>query len=429
MRSDSRKEKGMALVFALLLAVIIVGALTFGAQLLITSLSESHKQKAIYAQGEAIAKAGIADALSWFRRQQNQPVASGYPVPPGTYPDAAFYPREDTDTIDESTGLVKEELLTPGPPPIYARYEVKRQSVDNYTNPALTDPDAVHDITGQKLQDNKTGEGLVWAIQSTGYVYVKRDDTKKFNESPNEVKGRAIISTEFRRITIQLPTNSAVFIDRGGSGTRLLRVYTGGKVKGGTGAYGAVRRTGNSAYQQTSPSIWGSPSAEYNTSGLNITPERIFGVPADELKLMSDYLVDNVSKLPYAGNKELPAIGIYYIDLPAGQTATFNETYPLNTSGILFVNGNLEIQSYNPGVYFTGVIYVNNGTVTIRGPAVISGTLICNNTGDQYVYIHYTGSTGITEINYDSDIINSVRQQLTQYRENKAMYRVHSVLK
>lgn len=424
LKSNSGNEKGIALIFALLLAVIIVGGLTVGAQLIVTSLRESHKQKAIYAQAEAIAKAGVTDALSWFRRQQSQPVRSGYPVPGGTYPDAAFYPRQDTDTIEESIGLVKEELMI-SDPPVYGRYEVKRQSVDNYVNPSLTDPDAVHDITGQKLQGRYAGEGLIWSIESKGYVFVKRDPAKEYNESPNEILGRATISTEFRRITIQLPTNSAVFIDYGGPSTeneRRLRIFSGAKLKGGTGNYGSTRRTGYGAYVQSGGYV--SSQYNFNTTTLVLDSERIFGVSASELKLMSDYLVSNVSKLPYSAAKELPSIGIYYID----GNATFNSNYPLNTSGILFVNGNLTINSYSPGVYFTGIIYVNNGQVTIYGPALISGALVCNNyPGQQYVYIY--GSTGIAEIDYDPDIINSVRQQLTQYRENKAMYRVHSVLK
>lgn len=422
---DTKNEKGIALLFALLLAVIIVGALAAGATLLVTSLRESHKQKAMYAQGESIAKAGIADALSWFRRQQNQPVRSGYPVPGGTYPDAAFFPRADTDTIDELMGLVREETLTLDPP-IYGRYEVKRQVVDNYANPSLTDADAVHDITGQKIQGSYAGEGLVWSVESKGYIFAKRDATKKYNESPNEILGHATISTEFRRITVQLSVNAAVYLYYPGtSGARRLRIYNNGKVKGGSSAYGAAKRSTVAAYVESGGYISGTPGTYYNSATLNITPDRIFGVPASELKLMSDYLVSDVSKLPYNAAKELPSIGIYYID----GNATFNSDYPLNTSGILFVNGNLTINSYSPGPYFTGVIYVNNGTVTIYGPALISGILICNNTGNQYVYINYTGSAGTTEINYDADIINSVRQQLTQYRENKAMYRVHSVLK
>ena len=421
-----KNEKGIALLYSLLLSVIIMAALAVGAQLIVTSLRESHKQKAIYAQGEAIAKAGIAESLSWFRRQQKQPIAVGYPVV-GTYPDSAFHPRENTDTLEESVGLVGEivldEILS-----LWARYEVKRQNSDNYADPSLTDPDAVHDITGQKLQSYKTGQGLVWAIQSTGYVFVKRDPSKKHNEPPNEVVGRAIISTEFRRLTIKLPSvAAALYIDRGGpSGGKRLKVLNKAEVKGATGTYGVVRRGGQPADIGSAPKGYVSSEFNANTTSLILEPDRIFEVSADELKLMSDYLVSSVPKLPYSSSRDLPAIGIYYIDCP-GNTAVFNNNYPLNTSGIIFVNGNLSIQSCNTGTYFTGVIYVNNGNVTINGPILISGALICNNKGLQYVTIN--GSTGSAEISYDPEIISLVRQQLTQYRENKSVYRVHSVLK
>jgi len=426
------KESGMALIFALLLATIIVGMLAIGAQLVLTSLKESHKLKAIYAQGEAIAKAGVSDSLSWFRRQQRQPVCSGYPVVSGTYPDSAFCPIEDTDTIDQSIGIVQEEMLT-FVPPIYARYEVKRQNTNNYLDDSLTDTEAVHDITGEKIQGAYNGQGLVWHIESHGYIYAKRDGSKRFDEAPNQVLGRAVISTEFRRISIIMPsTKAAVYVDTGGTwSSKYLHVHNGAKIKGGTGFYGVVFKKNSSS---TNYDITGTPAGYISNSLLMYgvtagnTPvfdaEYIFGVSASELKLMSDYLVTDVSKLPYSGaTKDLPSIGIYYID----GNATFNDAWPLRrTSGILFVNGNLTIESHSDGGYFTGVIYVNNGSVTINGPFLISGALICNNKGRQLIQV--TGP-GTTEINYDDDIINYVRQQLTQYRENKAMYRVHSVLK
>ena len=412
-------ENGIALIFALLLAVIIVGILFVGAQFLVTSLQESHKQKAIYAQGEAIAKAGIADALSWFRRQIRQPVASGTTFMYAVYPDAAFFPREDSDTLDESIGLVREERLSPDLP-LWARYEVKRQSVNNYADPTLTDNEAVHDITAEKMQGQLPGNGYVWYIESHGYVYAKRDEAKRYDEAPNEVVGKSVISTEFRRITISMPVRSAVIVDTGGSGgTRRVNVINYAKVRGGTGSYGATRRVVSNT-PNTTPNGTVSSNYQYDTA---ITPERIFGVSSSELKLMSDYLVSDVSKLPYAGSK-LPGIGIYYID----GNATFNATYPLwRVSGILFVNGNLTITNYDTQVYFAGIIYVDSGTVNINCPGLITGALVANNRGSQNVTID--GSNGVIEINYDEDILSLMRQQLTQYRENKAMYRVISVLK
>lgn len=174
-------EKGIALIFVLFLAIIIVGALYIGMQLITVALRESHKQKAIYAQGEAIAKAGIADTLSWFRRHQRQPVCSEDIAQGAVYPDAAFDPTGESVTIDESIGIVQEEYLTTDSPSLVARYEIKRQTVNNGTDSSLTDPEAVHDITNQKIQGGRAGQGYVWYIESHGYIYVKRDSAVDYD--------------------------------------------------------------------------------------------------------------------------------------------------------------------------------------------------------------------------------------------------------
>ena len=72
---------------------------------------------------------------------------------------------------------------TASPPPLsesgarWGRYEVKRQ-----TNPANApyDPHAVHDITSQRLYaGEQNGEGLVWYIESKGYVYKRQEERIK----------------------------------------------------------------------------------------------------------------------------------------------------------------------------------------------------------------------------------------------------------
>lgn len=232
---------------------------------------------------------------------------------------------------------------------------------------------------------------------------------------------------------------SALYVDTGGlaSASRTVHVINGSRVE--SGAMGVTFRKNYVATLAGIDTTSGAGAdgrvcacARVNTTTLIFEPEYIFGVSGSDLKLMSDYLVSDVSKLPYTKpteaypTRELPAIGIYYIDCP-GNTATFSQNFPLNTSGILFINGNLRIESHSLGAFFTGVIYVNNGSVRIDGPAFFTGTVICNNKNLQHITLE--GNTGLVEIDYDNDIISYVTQQLTQYRENKAMYRVQSVLK
>ena len=296
----------------------------------------------------------------------------------------------------------------------WARYEVKRQ-----TDPAVGpyDTHAVHDITGERLHtgdpSEQNGEGLVWYIESTGYVFRRHDDTKPYNISPNEVVAKARVSTEIRRLKLQLPAECAYIVKDGGSWwwwwNRKVKIYKNGRIIGGD-KIGCGRVSGLQPLVYSGGIVTGSPRFQ---SGLDDpTPNYVFGVSTSDLKSLADYAVDSVSSLPFP----LPDMSLIYID----GNATFNSSKPLRSSGILFVNGNLTISAESNSL-FNGLIYVT-GNATIYDPCLISGCVIA-----------YTGlilsrslSTDVAEIDYDSSILNSVRQQICQYRENRSVYRVFS---
>jgi hypothetical protein len=58
------------------------------------------------AQSDNAARAGLVDAISWFRRQSIQPVHQI--MEKHAYPDAAFNPVAINDTKDSTIGIVKE---------------------------------------------------------------------------------------------------------------------------------------------------------------------------------------------------------------------------------------------------------------------------------------------------------------------------------
>jgi hypothetical protein len=59
------------------------------------------------------------------------------------------------------------------------------------------------------------------------------------------------------------------------------------------------------------------------------------------------------------------------------------------------------------------VIFVT-GNVVINGPADISGCLLANGS------VTLNGSGDVAQITYDNSMINSVRNQVGLYRENKS---------
>jgi len=390
--------KGQIIIYALLLISALLVFIPIAGQLISLSAKDTRMQLNYVARADNIAKAGLIDAISWFKRQTVQPVkGNGY----YSYADAAFYPRESSgDTDDEDIGLVRDYQLSDDGL-LWARYEVRRQK-DPTSNPY--DPQAVHDITDQRTSES-VGEGWVWYIESHGYVYKRLDATKKYNEAPNKIIASARVATEIRRLLLKLPVNAACIVNYGGtSSNRKIRVYANGRLVGGSNAVGVARVSGYSAYIQTGGTVSGNPAQQ---SGIdNPTTEYVFGVTQAELKTLADFAVDSVNNLP----NPLPTMSLIYIN----SSATFDSNRRLRGGGILYINGDLTVNSSSNTLY-TGLIYVA-GKTTIYGPALISGAVISLNG------IDISGSGDVAEVDFDEDALNSVRQQLAFYRENKAAY-------
>jgi hypothetical protein len=64
---------------------------------------------------------------------------------------------------------------------------------------------------------------------------------------------------------------------------------------------------------------------------------------------------------------------------------------------------------------FNGLLFAT-GNATINGPALIDGCLIVQGS------ITMNGSGNVAEVDYDAGMLNSVRQQVGQYRENKSAF-------
>lgn len=400
-----RRQRGslalFIVVFLSLLALVPVGM-----QMVQVSARRTGQQIHLTVQADNVARAGLIEAISWFRRQATQPVRSS--SDPTTYPwaDAAFFPRENidpllADTLDEDIGLVKEYALTEASG-VWGRFEIRRQS-DTAGNPE--NPQAVHDISHKRIEGANAGDGLAWYIESTGIVFRRRDPNVPFDQAPNEVIGRSRVATEIRRIALTLPANAAVLTRR----RNHVTCSNNGRIVGGNNI-GLGTYTGSApTVSGTGSQITGTPSqSDIDGTGNAgfIFPQTIFGLTKNELKLTADYTVSSVNELP----ADYPSMAVVYI---AGD-AVFDASHKLRGGGILFVDGDLTVQT-TANTLFSGLIYVV-GDVSISGPALVSGALVAEGR------VTLNGSGDVAEVDYDDSILNSVRQQVAQYRENKSSF-------
>lgn len=402
-------KNGSVLIIALLMSMVIVFLISVGGILILTSQKETLKYQHILTQADNVARAGLMDATSWFKRQETQPVRSGNPPTTYTYPDGAFDPKYNSnplisDTIDESIGIVREYQLSEDGS-TWARYEIYRQK-DPLANPY--DPHAVHDITEQRMDGRYNGEGLVWYIESTGYIFRRHNPSVAFDESPNKVVAKVRASTELMVVTLKLPAQAGV-------------------MSYGSGAPNAekivINNNGWVVSEGDIPAIaWyeGKHKPKIHQDGVVTEPKfgscddptvtSIFGLSKDELQLVADVVVTNTSYLP----AELPDMVFVYIK----GDAYFNNAKPLKGSGVLFVDGNLYIEAYSESV-FNGFVYVT-GEAVVDEQSLISGSLVAY----ERFELSNNDSVNVAKVEHNSVVLNNVRNIACGYKENKATLHV-----
>jgi hypothetical protein len=240
--SDS--SRGSALIMAAIFMLIATTLITVGVKLISNSSRQSKERMLYVGEAESVARAGLVDALGYFRRQTaNNGIVSAYSqsqgaVSPGqtptpntsplgtlfTYPDQAFWPLNNTftgqsaDSNEPWIGIVNEYPLDDSVTAnavYWARYEVHK--AQDPTSPGYTpDPYAVRDTSGERSGAGiLDGDGLVWQIISTGYVYKRLDKTTNaitgmwntmYNQFPNQVVASARFATEFRKLSLNMPS-------------------------------------------------------------------------------------------------------------------------------------------------------------------------------------------------------------------------------
>jgi hypothetical protein len=363
------KNRGTALAYALGLVLICSMLMAGGAGLIVGSLKGGSIHLA-RSQVENVAKAGFRDAVMWFRRSETQPVEIFDP----TY----------HDSEDPSIGLVSSFPInvTQG---VWGRYEVERS--------------VVRDLSMERGRENK---GVVWEIQTTGYVYEAKDPTKGFSSPPNKIIARTTMVGEITRIAIMLPPSAIISY-------RAMQITLGNNVivNGGEEGSGFAAVTHESGTGKTNihGEIYGDPPIVV-IDNMDIEVPTVFGVTQEELRNMCDYVVGSVDELPYP----LPDMAFVYID----GNASFSKSIPITGGGLLFVNGNVSIPA-GTGSEFTGLVYVMD-EFSAAAQLEITGSLVVRGS------IAITGGPGQSIITYDPEVLEALNKSISQYRESKSVH-------
>lgn len=412
-------QQGISLMLTIMMSVFLLIIITVGSSYL--SASERSNVKRFTKQGQAdnIARAGLQEAVNWFKTQDIQPVRQGGVTPAYDCEDQAFHPKYNSDplereTIDESYGLVKDIQIDRS---IWGRYRVKRQVP---CSPAAQDPHAVHDFTVERGKNEDasatSGEGVVWYIESEGIVYRRTNYTKDADgvfttgptgpEGENPILDRSRAAIEINRMAILVDRAAATTLSSSNNSSRFnsrCQVLGDSNALSGINYYGGSPSLpdGNGAISVLS----GGPKT-YNNPNPKLTPERVFSVSKAELKSLSDSIYESVVEMP----DKIP-MSIVYMQ----GNFTFNYDKPFVGSGIAFVDGNLNLQDGSNSLY-SGVLYVT-GRLTVGVNNTLSGAVIANEIRCE------PGSGGTSSISYTHNYINDIRQILGTYRENSMSYK------
>ncbi|MCC7137444.1 MAG: hypothetical protein IT460_03335 [Planctomycetes bacterium] len=409
-RRPARGDRGFAIVWAMLAAMLIAGIVFAGTSTQIAMNRLGDATFSAEGQARSVAEAGLVDALAWFRRQQTQPVSTFAPQR-----NLAANPVVN-ETDDTVVGLVREYEMMPS---LWARYEVRKpvaaesftdQDADgryDYGEPYLDTNgngrrDPAREIRDISVDRGFAGTGTVWWVVSHGAVYRRRDAAQPLGSAANPKVASADVAAEVRRFVIVPPATSALCVKTGtgttiGARARLLGGSKGGLItKSGTGT----------PTVQVGSEVYGSPAVGTNPT-YDDSISTTFGVTMPELKAMADASWSSAALFP-------AKIGDFTLNIVPGPI-TFDDSRPLRGTGVVVVEGNCTIAA-GSNSFFNGILYVQ-GTLTVRAPVYLRGTVIVTGTAD----VAGTGGD-FSEINYDPAILNEVLTMLGQYRFSTATY-------
>ncbi len=384
-----RRESGSTLIWALVAFIVVGGVVIAGTQTLRATSRQVEITFRTEAQALDVARAGIIDAFAWFRRQTSQPVATFAP----SLDLSASPPINETD--DPSIGLVRDFEISPG---YRARYEVRRY-VDLDANGAIDPGEGVADLTDLR---QLSGAGVVWKVESRGFVYRQIDSSVAWDQDPNYRVAGAIASSEIRQLAVVPPGEAAICCNTGSgvtTGSKSRLIATGATAIVHAETTGTPNTSGAEiAADQTSAGI-----PDYDASW-----NAVFGATPGELREMATLRLEAGASIP----SPLPDLAFVF----AEGDITVTSAAPLQGTGLIVVDGDLTLEAGNNS-YFTGIIYVT-GNYVQRAPSLVRGTVIVLGTAE------VRGSGDIAELVFEADVTNLINGEIGPYRLSRGLRRL-----
>ncbi len=481
MKSERGSLIAFAGVFMVIVAILIPVSMT-----LVQNIRSNTQQAQLYVAGaQNAAKAGLEDTLGYFVRQNkllsaypnqileatptvyatgisyvDQPFAPFYNTGNASYSDTfqattqlsgamtfPFYGLCNEYPIDASTNTLSAAGQTTSV--YFARYEVQQQVYPYSAGVTFTpNPMAVHDISGTRVSNYMNGDGLTWAINSTGYIYKRMNYTVDqygeylvpYNVYPNKVVATAKAYTEFRKLSCNLPNSAAgdaaVYASAATDVSLSGSSYLGGVVANGSGlcvmggSASATAPTGAAAtnfFGGGAVLYTGATDSEGSTANAPISDTSVFGMSLKDIQFIADYSGSNSTPMTILEPYKLAYFNGNLVYGPSQSSTLYQQ---LSSTGILIVNGNLTLQSsglnaansvVGPSSY-SGIIFAT-GNVTISSGCQMDGSLILgysaastNTTPPQLSLVG--GSGNYAYMTVDPQAIKNVIQQVAEYRED-----------
>ena len=386
-------ERGAALVVAVFFTIIVVGLTLAGAVSLTSHRMKTKTNWVVQTQAVQAARSGLAEGLTWLRRQTTQPVTAINPIL-----NTAVEPQI-LDTIDPEIGIVREFEVTDA---IWARYELWKQWPG--------DPDPVRRAKRVQFQCEDVSQpraggqaGMVWRLRCLGYIYRRVNANVPYNQPPNYVIASQLMETDVRRVVITLPGLAALCVGDGNQ----CHINTGGRIYGMSGS-AILYPAGTGAPTTGGGSTQRVIGAVSQVNEWHDDYEHVFGMSITELSGLAHMVVTDPNDFPVP----VPNLSLVVIDV--GTTFQFDSSHPLLGSGIVVVRGHCSI-AQGSNTNFSGLLYVD-GNLTMRDPSEINGAVVV--TGDCTIQ----GSHDYSTIRYDQSVMDAMMTSFGNYQRSKPLH-------
>ncbi len=388
-RTGGPEEGGSAMILALFFTILTAGIVLSGSLLQRASRQSLQTDFRLNSQALQFARAGMTEAVNWFRRQTVQPVTEFVPVlDRNTVP-------QILDTEDPDIGIVRQFRIEGR---IHGRYEVWRKWDSDPDSERLAWRESC-EATDMGHSRGTGADGGAWRITSIGYVFELNDEDKAFDEHPNRLLATRLLESEILRRSLAPPGQAALSITDGNN----AHINTYGRIIGGTDGAGIYYPSGSgtpTVGPRNQNRVTGTPPLSPSPD-VDCSVEAVFGVSVDELRSSADMVVTDSNNFPDV----VPNNSTVFVDVAS---ITFDSSRPLRGTGLVYIKGNVSLIAGNNSV-FNGVLYVD-GQLTVRAPSVIEGAVIC--TGN----FTLQGSGDYATIRYNDEVLNALRREIGQYR-------------